>query len=477
MNSPIRATTILACATWLATLLLLLVVCPSSELLAAGLIVTFLHTGGYLGNLAVLSRQHRRLQQLILAAESSLQGKHNTQALDARESDELGRLARALRGLNNRLMDLRINVHDTGMELTWAQKELALKESLERKNRIIEATNLELEEKIRELTLLFSASRVFNSTLNTAEVIKNLTTLISHNLTVDAFTFFMKQNQDFSIEASLGGQDAAPDNRKVQDLLAKLVEEVDPLHIKDLDKDPRGRSLMLGLGYSGGSVLGIPVLAAGEPLGVMLFHRSTANGFQIEEMRLFQVFGNLAAIALRNALLFKRTNDLAVRDPLTGLFNRRAFMERLAEEWERSQRFGSPLSVLMVDVDHFKRFNDLHGHVVGDQVLVLTAGTMKEQLRAVDTLGRYGGEEFLAILPRTDVATAISVAGKLREAVAGKQHRCPDNPDQELSITVSIGVAGAAQAHTWSELMDAADRALLEAKARGRNRVVYLGAE
>jgi len=131
---------------------------------------------------------------------------------------------------------------------------------------------------------------------------------------------------------------------------------------------------------------------------------------------------------------------------------------------ERSSRHGEPLSILLVDIDHFKQVNDSYGHTAGDRTIANFAGRAKQQLRCSDTLGRYGGEEFLAVLPHTNPTMTLHVAERIRTAATG-------SGSNELSYTVSIGVAGHLQGMTLEELVLAADKALYRAKGGRRNRV------
>lgn len=159
----------------------------------------------------------------------------------------------------------------------------------------------------------------------------------------------------------------------------------------------------------------------------------------------------------------------ARKDHLTGVPNRRALDERLKEEFDRAERSRRPFSVLLLDIDHFKRFNDTYGHQVGDHVLNTTAATLSAQLRKVDMIARYGGEEFAAVLPDTDLVNAQLVAEKLRAAVelASVLHK-----GQALKVTVSIGVASSCvEKETLRALLERADKSLYRAKEAGRNRV------
>ena len=218
------------------------------------------------------------------------------------------------------------------------------------------------------------------------------------------------------------------------------------------------------------SYLCLPLLSHTSRLGVLCFYRTDSDAFTVEEVSLLSAFTRLAAQAIENARLYARTEEMAVTDALTGLHNRRWLDGRLQEEVLRSQRFGKSLSVLMLDIDRFKRINDRHGHPVGDIVLRRLADVVTNQLREVDLAARYGGEEFVVMLPETDDAAAKQGAERIRRAVAGTSITLPDGG--EISITVSIGVASYPGCATGAkELIGRADQALYLAKQAGRNRV------
>ncbi len=164
-----------------------------------------------------------------------------------------------------------------------------------------------------------------------------------------------------------------------------------------------------------------------------------------------------------------RLADLATRDPLTGIFNRRAFMERLDHEWSASLRHGHPFCVMILDLDNFKEVNDTYGHLVGDTVLREVARRVKEQMRDTDLLARYGGEEFVVLTPHTDAAAACIVAERIRHAAGNVPIHLEGT---SLVVTVSIGVAqGRPATETQTGLFNRADAALYAAKTAGRNRV------
>lgn len=161
-----------------------------------------------------------------------------------------------------------------------------------------------------------------------------------------------------------------------------------------------------------------------------------------------------------------------VTDPLTGVFNRRYLDRRLGEEVSGAQRYGLPLAVFLIDIDHFKQINDAHGHQAGDQVLVTVAKIAAAELREHDILARYGGEEFLVIAPHTPLLGAAGVAERLRKRVESQEFILPKDAGG-TRVTVSIGVASlGAEAGNPEKLLRAADANLYRAKHEGRNRVV-----
>jgi len=181
--------------------------------------------------------------------------------------------------------------------------------------------------------------------------------------------------------------------------------------------------------------------------------------------------------ALTNANKYDAIRRQVVTDHLTGLYNRRYFMNRAGEEIERSLRHQAPLSVLMIDIDHFKDFNDTYGHSTGDRVLQTVARAMQDVLRDYDVCARHGGEEFAILLPSTPGEKAYYVAERMRRTLSGTRYTGLGLPP-EVNITISVGIATCPRdATTIDDLMDLADKALYQAKAEGRDKVIVYGAE
>lgn len=168
----------------------------------------------------------------------------------------------------------------------------------------------------------------------------------------------------------------------------------------------------------------------------------------------------------------KKLEELAIQDPLTGLHNRRYFMMSATEHHRLAIRNGHPLCILMVDLDHFKRINDTFGHASGDQVIRLTSDVLRNELRASDILARFGGEEFIACLPETELSDARVAAERIRSSLEGSTVPAADDKGTVLRVTASIGVAASTSPESLDRLIERADQALYAAKNRGRNQVV-----
>ena len=216
-----------------------------------------------------------------------------------------------------------------------------------------------------------------------------------------------------------------------------------------------------------------------ENVGDMALLTTSTSG-EYAELLTDDILGalqNHVQSALTNAHKYDAIRRQVVTDHLTGLYNRRYFMNRAGEEIERCLRHQAPLSVLMVDIDHFKQFNDTYGHATGDRVLQTVARAMKDVLRKPDICARHGGEEFAVLLPSTPGDSAYFVADRIRRTLGGTRYTGLGLPP-EANVTISVGVATCPRdATVLDELMELADKALYRAKADGRDTVVLWGAE
>jgi diguanylate cyclase (GGDEF)-like protein len=220
-----------------------------------------------------------------------------------------------------------------------------------------------------------------------------------------------------------------------------------------------------------GSLLAVALCAGGQPIGALSIQAEASNAYTSADLDALEMLAATAVIAIQNARLFGRVQQLATLDPLTGVANRRHFLELAHHEMERAKRYHHPLSLLMIDVDHFKQLNDTYGHLAGDQALQAIAARLRDNLRENDIIGRFGGEEFVVLLPETGLEQALHVAERLRGAI-GAQPVATD--EGEVGVSVSIGVAScecARQPLSVEQLLERADDALYVAKRRGRNQI------
>ncbi len=223
------------------------------------------------------------------------------------------------------------------------------------------------------------------------------------------------------------------------------------------------------------SVLIVPLSLHGKIIGGMLVANPVdRSDFGDEERDVLINLALHASTAIENARYVRQTELLAVTDSLTGLYNHREFQKRMDQEVERAKRYDRPLSIFMLDIDHFKSFNDTYGHQFGDGVLQTISGIMKKQIRTADVLARYGGEEFALILPETNPNDALLVAERIRLKIFETDFSA--EKEMSVRVTMSIGVASLDDARDRMSLIAAADKALYIAKEAGRNRACLYSA-
>lgn len=207
----------------------------------------------------------------------------------------------------------------------------------------------------------------------------------------------------------------------------------------------------------------MPLVIRDTIIGVMIFVDHKKTELSQNELTIIGLISDQFSVVSENFLLVEEIKEIAITDGLTGLYNRRYFMERLKEDFSRTRRFYTPLSLAMIDIDHFKRVNDQYGHQAGDQVLVRLASIFKNKIRSIDIIARYGGEEFILLLPHTEMNEAILAVKRIKKQIEVTDFYFKR---ERIHITVSFGISAYPlnQVKTLDEFIKTADSALYQAK-------------
>ncbi|MDB6441989.1 diguanylate cyclase [Pseudomonas sp. 21TX0197] len=340
----------------------------------------------------------------------------------------------------------------------------------------VEAGMVLLRKRNREISLLGEMSQLLQTEMTLAEGLKVTAEYCNHLLAGTAGSVYLySQAADlFELAGEWGdGQPASP---------TIIPHECWGLRRGNAHHGVLGQPLICCEHYSpldpaserNQSNLCLPLIAYGEVMGMFYIRKLAEAGsqeaFSETQMEIAKSISEQVALALSNVKLRNALHDKSIRDPLTGLFNRRYMEETLNREMARAQRMESPLSVVMLDLDHFKQINDMHGHAVGDAVLRSVANLLKQSLRTSDVACRYGGEELMLILPNCTSEHAVQKAQQLCDSVRAL---IITEAGKAISVTASFGVASTGIGHfDAAELVGMADKALYQAKETGRDRVV-----
>ncbi len=340
-----------------------------------------------------------------------------------------------------------------------------------------------LEDRVNGLVHLFEIARDFNECISSSEILGVLDQKISQTLIFQRGTLILK-NAISQIDESSSkrwfsfGLQKREDNPQAEefanDCLNLLETANHVVRYDSLVNDDKGRLASYQTTFP---VWLFPLTVEHRLIAGFVIEGGSLNDFQK-----FEILASQLALQVKKVQLYETVKEISIVDGLTQVFVRRHFFERFQEELKRALRYQFPLTVLMVDVDHFKSYNDKFGHLVGDKTLREVAQIIRENVRRVDVIGRYGGEEFVIVAPEISRAQGIDLAERIRSAVARKKFQLYD---EEAHATVSIGVSSFsenASKHTPHEFMeylttliDQADESMYRAKQEGRNRVVAHG--
>jgi diguanylate cyclase (GGDEF)-like protein len=321
---------------------------------------------------------------------------------------------------------------------------------------------------------LQEAGLALSSTLEFKEMSVRILELVQRVISFDAGAFLLAEGSELRLAALQG----VPDSRDFigrtypisgSTLCNLVVQHQRPLITESI----RSEDVLVPLpaGFDVRSFLGVPIVFLGHVTGLLALYSRKPNYFAAADMRVAELFANQASIAVQNSRLYHQMTELAVTDNLTGLANRRRFYDLAEREVDRARRYKRSLCLIMFDIDDFKKINDTHGHLVGDQVLRVLASTVTKATRTTDSVCRYGGDEFLVLMPESGLEQAMRTAERLRQKISDEM--VVVTAGGHLSMTISLGVVclGDGGGETVEKLIERADAAMYKAKAAGKNRV------
>jgi len=338
--------------------------------------------------------------------------------------------------------------------------------------------NKNLKDQADRLAVLYEIGKAITSTLKIDDLTELIYSQISKVIPSDAYfvALYLPESHELDIRILIDQGKRYPPTQvdASQGISSWVVKQQKPLLIKDLRKEIDNlavKPVMVGDKRLSRSWLGVPLLADEEFIGLLAVSNYDPNAFDKADQLLLEQISQQAALSIQNARHYEEANRQAKLDSLTGVSNHNHFIEILYKETDKALANIIPISLIMLDIDHFKIYNDTYGHVVGDEVLRLTVQAIQSHIKKTDTVGRWGGEEFGVVLPNATITQANMVANRIRRTLS--ELPLFDVEGQTLpKPTISQGIATIPD-HTDNadELVIIADRALYRAKERGRDQV------
>lgn len=347
----------------------------------------------------------------------------------------------------------------------WLEREA---HSIKRDARSVE---LALSDRSREAELFARVGEIIETLAEVREVeavLRRTTEVLKQILKVDVAVLqvYSDEQNKFFMKAEAGGLDINFCDNVVEDVLGKGMSRL----LNDLSSYPRYFE-MADAGYT--SMLIAPLKRRSDPMGLLGVLSKTGRYFTDKELGILTTFTGQASLIIENAQLLEKTRALAIRDGLTSLFNHRHFQQTLKQQIDTAKDNNAHVALIMGDIDDFKKYNDTHGHSMGDIALRTVGRILIENTRGADIVARYGGEEFVIILPETDLQGASMVAENIGTAIAAHHFHGQERSQPGKNFTISLGVAAFPEDGAEpAELIDRADKAMYEAKKKGKNAVL-----
>ncbi|MFZ2958934.1 MAG: diguanylate cyclase [Candidatus Ozemobacteraceae bacterium] len=332
----------------------------------------------------------------------------------------------------------------------------------------LKLTKADLDYRILQLSTLFEVGKAISSVLDFHTLQNMILETVVKVMHAEKGSLMLLDDAEkmLSIGVAYGLSDDIMKETRVgvgEPVAGWVIETGQPLFVEDVESDHAFIAIKKS-NIMRGTMMSVPLKAKEKLLGVLNLSRPIPGSFSQKDFELFKNLANQAAIAIENARLYR----YAVTDEMTKIYNHRYFQQRLDEELQRADRYESQVSLIMLDVDHFKKFNDTYGHPEGDRVLKTVSKLIEKSVREVDIVARYGGEEFVVICPEKDGEGALTPSNRIRTTIENFDFRING---ERVPITVSLGTAAyPEQARSKSELVVFADTALYYSKESGRNR-------
>lgn len=330
----------------------------------------------------------------------------------------------------------------------------------------IKKQNLEIALRNQELSILYKVSSSINHTIDMYDLFPAILNTI---LEIDILKIERKggillfDGDRMNLVAHLGHPASFLElhrNITTKDCLCGLAARTGEIVISKNSHEDKYHTIAYPCMTPHGHII-IPLKVVNDVVGVLYLYLPVDFEVEDKTIQILETIGNQIGIAIKNSLLYEQTKSLSLHDPLTKVANRNLMNIELEKSFARSRRFGNPFSIIMLDLDDFKKYNDTHGHVAGDKLLIKTANIISKEIRGVDLVARYGGEEFLILLSGTEITDACFVAERVRNSI-----------EAHTDITVSLGLASHShRTEHIEDLIKMADAALYQAKQNGKNRV------
>lgn len=338
--------------------------------------------------------------------------------------------------------------------------------------------NKKAEKETKKLTALVQINHSIGANLEVEEIARIVVREIADIVNCDACAILLIEGSSVKILAEKGFSEtfAGIDFNIDMPAIKYILDTRQGIFSGDILNSPAAGCVPHGCSMN--SLICTPIVLSGEIIGIIHLDAARKSAFDQEDLEFAQLLSKEISIAMERSLLYSQVKDISTRDGLTGCFNRRKFDVDIVAEIAAARLDNRKLSLLMIDIDWFKKYNDCHGHSKGDELLKRIVNVFTGTTRPSDKTYRYGGEEFAILLFDANREEAISVAARVRKAAEREPFEGEKESQPEGKITVSIGVASFPEdANNNEELIEAADSALYKAKQSGRNRVCSSGAE